>query len=74
MSNWVFGTAGIGIIVLTLAIYLFGKDTPIMIQQQKKSTYLVPNLTLAIISIAWLGLAMYLYLDIQNQINYFLNR
>lgn len=72
MNTWIFGTIGVGAVVLILAIVFFVKDSHAMLHWQKKGNYLLPNLSLTILSFAWIGLAVYLYLDVQNQINFFL--
>ena len=72
MNTWIFGTIGVGAVVLILAIVFFVKDSHAMLQWQKKGNYLLPNLSLTILSFVWIGLAVYLYLDVQNQINFFL--
>ncbi|MGG5318529.1 hypothetical protein [Enterococcus sp. AZ072] len=72
MNTWIFGTIGVGAVVLILALVFFVKDSQAMLQWQKKGNYLLPNLSLTILSFVWIGLAVYLYLDVQNQINFFL--
>ena len=74
MNNWIFTTVGVGVVVLIISIIFFVKDSHVMSQSQKKASFLLPNLSLALLSFLWIGLAVYLYMDVQTQVNYFLKQ
>lgn len=69
MYNYVWLSAGMGILALGLAIFFLVKDLTFCEQtQQKKVTYLIANWSMFLLAIAWIGLSISLYIMIQNQL------
>ncbi|MGL9729268.1 hypothetical protein [Enterococcus sp. DIV0756] len=70
MYNYVWLSAGMGVLVLLLAIFFLVKDLSFCEQtQQKKGTYLIANWGMFLLAIVWIGLSISLYVLIQNQLN-----
>lgn len=72
MNLWIYGSLGIGIVLLMVSLVFFINDSKKMTFEKRTGVYLLPNLSLTIISLLWIGLAGFLYFDVQSQINYFL--
>lgn len=72
MNLWIYGTLVIGIVFFLVSLYFFINDSKSITVGKKTGSYLLPNLTLTVFSLLWLALAGFLYLDVQNQINFFL--
>lgn len=70
MYNYVWLSAGMGVLALVLAIFFLVKDLSFYEQtQQKKVTYLIANWGMFLLAIVWIGLSISLYILIQNQLN-----
>lgn len=70
MYNYVWLSAGMGVLALVLAIFFLVKDLSFCEQtQQRKVTYLIVNWGMFLLAIVWIGLSISLYILIQNQLN-----
>lgn len=69
MYNYVWLSAGIGVLTLVLAIFFLVKDLGFCEQtQEKKVKYLITNWGMFLLAILWIGLSISLYIMIQNQL------
>ena len=69
MYNYVWLSAGMGVLSLILAIFFLVKDLSFSEQtKQKKRTYLLANWGMFLLAIIWIGLSISLYILIQNQL------
>ncbi|MDT2600288.1 hypothetical protein P7D85_10920 [Enterococcus hulanensis] len=69
MYNYVWLSAGMGVLSLILAIFFLVKDLSYCEQtQRKKLTYLLANWGMFLLAIVWIGLGISLYVIIQNQL------
>ena len=69
MHNYVWLSAGMGVIVLFLAVFFLVKDLAFCEQtQRKKMTYLLANWGMFLLAVAWVVLSISLYVMIQQQL------
>ena len=69
MYNYVWLSAGMGVLSLILAIFFLVKDLFYCEQaKRKKLTYLLANWGMFLLAIVWIGLGISLYVIIQNQL------
>lgn len=69
MYNFVWLSAGLGVLSLVGAIFFLVKDLSFCEQtQQKKIPYLIANWGMFLLAIVWIGLGISLYVMIQNQL------
>ena len=69
MYNYVWLSAGMGVLSLGLAIFFLVKDLSFCEQTQRnKRTYLLANWGMFLLAIIWIGLSISLYVLIQNQL------
>ncbi|MGM0168038.1 hypothetical protein IGI39_003050 [Enterococcus sp. AZ135] len=69
MYNYVWLSAGMGVLALVLAIFFLVKDLSYCEQtNQRKITYLIANWGMFLPAIIWIGLSISLYVLIQNQL------
>lgn len=68
---WLIGTIILGVITFISSLFLLMIDNREMVLKEKTYKYLLPNVSFLLISLGWLSLAVYLYLALQFQLNYF---
>ncbi|MBO0452023.1 hypothetical protein [Candidatus Enterococcus murrayae] len=69
MYNYVWLSAGMGILALGLAIFFLVKDLTYSEQtNQRKAIYLIANWGMFLLAVVWIGLSISLYILIQNQL------
>lgn len=70
---WLGAFVGIVILGLVSFLYFFIKDSGFRVKQELKANVLLVDCGLLFIALTAIAAAIFLYLDWQSQLNYFLN-
>ncbi|WP_137664514.1 hypothetical protein [Enterococcus hulanensis] len=70
-NQWIYLLIGGAVVSCVLFIYFLINDSKLIRQANLKGRHLVLDWMLLIIGVAFIGLAVFTYIDIQNQIHLF---
>ena len=69
MNMWIIILFVISLLVTIISFVFIVKDLKVVIAGNLKGAYIVPNVALLIVGLAWFALTTMLFLNIQNQLS-----